>query len=145
VRWARRAAIRHDALFYVTEDSDRCLPVFSLRHHISAMTSILTEDPLKLLYREDFHLQHLQHGIRTDGRLPEAFRTISYLPTTLSTCTRAFIVRWGDAMLLGGIRPEVAPLPPIKDSLKDNSFSGAVSKQLYIFTVNRLSSFYFMV
>jgi exosome complex RNA-binding protein Rrp42 (RNase PH superfamily) len=71
----------------------------------------------------DFHLHHLAHGIRTDGRQPHELRQVTCRPTALSTCTRAFILRWGHAMLLAGIRPEVAAIP-----LHSQTGGGALGK-----------------
>jgi exosome complex RNA-binding protein Rrp42 (RNase PH superfamily) len=68
--------------------------------------------PVDVIFPRDFHFQHLAHGLRTDGRHFDELRPISISPAALSSCIRSFIVRWGGALLMGGIRAEVAACLP---------------------------------
>ena len=64
---------------------------------------------MEAIHPDEYQWQHLVHGIRTDGRqFQELRQPLSITPTALSSCVRAFIVRWGKALLMGGIRAEVA-------------------------------------
>ena len=65
------------------------------------------------IYPQDYHLQHILNGIRTDGRHFEDFRSVTLTPTDLSTCLRSFIVKWGQqTLLMGGLRAEVSLCNP---------------------------------